>query len=431
MSDVTRHLRFLYSLQFFGIKLGLRNIRSLLTTLDHPERKFPTVHVAGTNGKGSTAAMIASVLTASGYRTGLYTSPHLVNFVERIRIDGETILPEIVSEYTQFLKPGIEKLKATFFETTTAMAFQYFAERGVDVAVVETGLGGRFDATNVVMPLASIITNIGIEHTEHLGKTHSRIAFEKGGIIKPAVPCFTDTTNPVAVRTLERIARSVRSPLIHSRNVSRASIRRQSLEGTIVDLKTEHASYKNLNVSLAGSHQVHNARLAVLGIEYLKSTEGFAGISASTINKGLGDIQRFSGLRGRLDLLSMRPLVIADVGHNPDGIMTLVRSLKDLCVPRVVAVFGALKEKDYDRMTAELLPVCRCVIAVQPRTERALDGTRIVEAVHSRKSRAFLGKSVKNGLILALSEAREGEPVLVVGSHYVVGEAMQALGIQP
>ncbi|MGA2623609.1 MAG: folylpolyglutamate synthase/dihydrofolate synthase family protein [Bacteroidota bacterium] len=431
MSNLAEHLRFLYNLQFFGIKLGLRNIRSLLTFLDHPERKFPSIHVAGTNGKGSTAAMIASMLTASGYRTGLYTSPHLVNFMERIRIDGEAIPPEIVSEYTQFLQPSIRRLEATFFEATTAIAFQYFAEQEVDVAVVETGLGGRLDATNVVTPLVSVITNIGIEHTEHLGRTHARIAFEKGGIIKPAVPCFTDTTDPAALRTLERIARSTRSQLYRSREVSSASIRHQSLLGTVVDLKTEHACYRNLSVSLAGAHQVRNAQLAVLSTEYLKSTEGFTGISASKINEGLSDIQRFTGLRGRLDVLRMRPIVIADVAHNPDGIVTLVRSLKELRVHQVATVFGAMKDKDYNQMTAELLPISRCVVAVQPRTERALDGSRIVKAVHARRSKALLGKSVENGLNLAMNEVHEGEPVLVVGSHYVVGEAMQVLGIQP
>lgn len=431
MSDLAEHLRFLYNLQYFGIKLGLRNIRSLLTSLDHPERRFPSIHVAGTNGKGSTSAMIASMLTASGYRTGLYTSPHLVNFMERIRIDGEPVPAELVSEYTQFLKPSIRKLKATFFEATTAIAFQYFAEREVDVAVVETGLGGRFDATNVVTPLVSVITNIGIEHTEHLGRTHARIAFEKGGIIKPAVPCFTDTTNPVALRTLERIARSKRSPFYRSREVSWPSIRHQSLQGTVVDLQTEHASYKNLSISLAGAHQVRNAQLAVLSTEYLRSTKGFTGISASKIKKGLGGIQRLSGLRGRLDILNMRPIVIADVAHNPDGIMTLVRSLKEIGVHQVVAVFGAMKDKDYNQMTAELLPISRCVVAVQPRTDRALDGSRIAKAVHERQSKALLGKSVENGLSLAMNEVREGEPILVVGSHYVVGEVMQALGIQP
>ena len=195
MTSFKHTLQSLYDLQMFGMKVGLQNIWALTDIFGHPELQFPCIHIAGTNGKRSTSSMIASILTASGYRTGLYTSPHLVHFSERIRIDGRAIPEREIVRYTKDMMPAIKKLQATFFEATTAMAFRYFADQSVDIAVIETGLGGRLDATNIVTPLLSVITNIGLDHTEHLGISLFAIAGEKGGIIKPFVPCIVGVKN--------------------------------------------------------------------------------------------------------------------------------------------------------------------------------------------------------------------------------------------
>ncbi|HLF14725.1 MAG TPA: Mur ligase family protein, partial [Bacteroidota bacterium] len=214
MSPADPSLRFLHGLQGSGIKAGLGNIRVLLLYLGRPERSFPSIHVAGTNGKGSTSAMIAAALTAAGFRTGLYTSPHLIDFTERIRIDGKKIPLRRVSAYTRRLRRTIRAAKATFFEATTAIAFQYFADEGVDVAVIETGLGGRWDSTNVVTPLVSVITSIGMEHREYLGNTLRKIAFEKAGIIKRGVPCVVGNIPVPAMDVIKNRAARLNSRVI-------------------------------------------------------------------------------------------------------------------------------------------------------------------------------------------------------------------------
>lgn len=208
-------LSFLYSLQHFGIKMGLENIRALCAELGHPEQRFDSLHIAGTNGKGSTSACLASILRESGYRVGLYTSPHLVRFNERIRINGVMIPDVDLDRWTHQLQPTIESLRATFFEATTAIAFAWFAEQAVDVVVAETGLGGRLDATNVLTPVASLITSIGLDHTEFLGASLESIASEKAGIIKHGIPVFTTVDQPEALEVITNRAQEMQAPLTH------------------------------------------------------------------------------------------------------------------------------------------------------------------------------------------------------------------------
>lgn len=429
MPELQKTLQYLYGLQLFGIKAGLNNISELSRALGHPEKRFPCVHIAGTNGKGSTASMMAAMLTASGYRTGLYTSPHLVRFNERIRINGRPIPDEDLVRYTHALKPQLQRLKATFFEATTAIAFQYFADRKVDIAVIETGLGGRWDATNIVTPLLSIITNIGLDHTEYLGSTHSKIAYEKGGIIKRGIPCITAATEPSALRRLKRIARQKGSELIHIDRASSAAIEVSSITGIECSYCSDHTGRIRLRVSLAGEHQARNLRLAMLGVEYLKHSSGFARITSDGIRRGLRDVQRYSGFRGRLDLLRRNPFIIGDVAHNPAGIKALVEALQALIVGKCIAVFGVMKDKDYGSMIESLSRISRLTIAVRPKTDRALPASAIVNEFHSGRREAIDGGEVSPGLRMAMAEAREREPILVVGSHYVVGEAMESLEI--
>lgn len=387
------------------------------------------MHIAGTNGKGSTAAMLASILSASGYRTGLYTSPHLLEFNERIRINGVKISDVELAAYVKSIEGKTKQLRATFFEATTAIAFKYFADKKIDIGVIETGLGGRFDATNVIVPLVSIITNISIDHTEQLGSSHRRIAFEKAGIIKRGVPCLTGISNRDALQTIRRVARLREAPLSVAQRVSAISVREQSLIGLRLTFSTEQGSYGSLFTSLAGQHQVENVRLALLASEFLKREGGFTNITRINLEQGLSKIRELSGLRGRLEVLSRIPLVIADVAHNPDSTKAAVQSLRKMLLSRVVVVFGVMKDKDYYSMIRCLVPMSRCLIAVQPRGERALASEVIVNAVQKVHSRALLGGTVENGLTLAKRESRFGEPILIIGSHYVVGEAMGAIGI--
>jgi dihydrofolate synthase / folylpolyglutamate synthase len=425
LQDYQTTLKFLYDLQLFGIKAGLRNIECLVRFLGHPERHFPCIHIAGTNGKGSTAAMIASMLTASDYRTGLYTSPHLIDFTERIRIDGKKIGFDDVVRYTISLRPMIEKLKATFFEATTAIAFQYFADQKVDIAIVETGLGGRLDATNVVTPLLSVITNIGLDHTEHLGATQAKIAYEKGGIIKPSVPCLAGTTDPIPLRVLRRISQLNRTNLLQVERISSVTITSNSLQGLAVNLTTTYHTYNNLFVSLAGEHQARNLQLAVLAVERLKNCFGFSKISKPMLVEGLQRIQHYSKLRGRLDVFRRSPLIIADVAHNPDGTKALAAALRKIIIGRVVLVFGAMKDKNYSEMLEVISPITRLTIAVRPNILRALETKWIVEKLNNGKKRSINAGNVHLGIKIAQQEIGTIEPILITGSHYVVGEAMK------
>ena len=395
MTAADRTLRFLFDLQFFGIKAGLENIREILEFLGNPERRFPAVHIAGTNGKGSTASMIASILTAAGYRTGLYTSPHLIEFSERIRIDGKPIARKEIVRYARSMRSRIEKIKATFFEATTAMAFKYFADNEVDVAVIETGLGGRWDATNVITPLVSVITNIGLEHTEYLGSTISRIAFEKGGIIKPGRPCVTGARQPAAIKRLRSIAKKRGANLIRVDRASSVEIVNRSIDRLEVNLRSKGSDYDRLTISLAGDHQARNGQLALLAIRQLDQKGAFRRISRPAVRSGMRSIRRYAGLRGRLELVHDEPPVIADVAHNPDSIATLIDSLRRLVRGNFLTVFGVMRDKDYRRMIRQLSEISRLVVAVRARTERALETSTIVDTTRPAMKPAVIHKSAE------------------------------------
>lgn len=427
MSHYDSTLRFLFDLQFFGIKVGLENIRFLLHQLGNPHSSFPSIHVAGTNGKGSTASLIASVLTAAGYRTGLYTSPHLISFNERIRINGRMIGDGELVRYTKVLRPDIMRCQATFFEATTAIAFQYFADQNVDVTVIETGLGGRLDATNVITPMLSIITNIDLDHIEYLGPTIKRIAFEKGGIMKPGVPCLTGVRNPVALEELKRCAQRSGAKLIEASQASRLAFGDRSLAGLRLSIRTPQHDYEDLHVSLAGDHQAGNARLALLAIEMVKDKMSGIRISREHIVDGFANVRRYSGLRGRFEVVRHSPLTIVDVAHNPDAVRTLVSTLSALVGRNCLTVFGVMKDKDWPKMLALLSERSRMTIAVRPATDRALDTRSIIHHLHASGSKALDGGNVRDAVRFADTHVRKCEPILVTGSHYVVGEALNYL----
>jgi len=423
-------LRFLYSLQKSGIKAGLANIRVLLEALGHPEKSFPAVHIAGTNGKGSTAAMVAAVLTAAGYRTGLYTSPHLLDFTERIRIDGRKVSMDRVVRYTRSLRGELRRTHATFFEATTAIAFRHFADQNVDVGVIETGLGGRWDSTNVIRPLVSVITSIGLEHREYLGDTIRDIAFEKGGIIKDGTPCVVgdipvEAMKVIAERGARRGARIVRT--MRTTSVTNAS---RSLDGTTADFRVAQTTYRRLHVAAPGKHQVENARVSLQVLDLLSARPGGFGLDERAIRKGLASLHEYAGFSGRLQVLRRSPLIIADVAHNTEGTAALVASLRDLHAGKFRVVFGVMRDKDYRAMLDLLSPVSRMFYPVRPDIDRSRDPMDMVDYLHQSGVGARRGGSVREGVEDAIMENRCDEPVLVTGSHYVVGEAMRTLGVR-
>jgi len=409
------------------MKMGLENIWKLTESLGNPQLRFPSVHIAGTNGKGSTSSMIASMLRAAGYRTGLYTSPHLVHFTERIRVDGKPISERKVVRSVEELKPVVDRLEATFFEATTAVAFDHFADERIDIGVIETGLGGRLDATNILSPQLSVITTIGFDHTEHLGHTLPAIAGEKGGIIKPFTPCVSGVSQVQADRRLRQIAKENRSPFIRTASVSGVAIREYSTKGTIFDFTSRSHRYRNLHLSLPGAHQVENARIALIAVNELADRCGFDRISEPAIRDGLAHVQEYSGLRGRLDFVDRRRRIVMDVAHNPDGIGALTKALHSLVDGRFLVVFGVMSDKDFPVMLKKLNPVTRRLIAVSPSTGRALSCQKLVEEARRQGISSLIGGSVAEAMGVARKDLRRGETMLVTGSHYVVGDALKCM----
>ena len=407
------------------MKFGLEGISRLLRELKNPHKKFVSIHIAGTNGKGSTASMLAAMLTAAGYKTGLYTSPHLINFEERIRIGGKPISRAAVAGLTGRLKQSIVKHRPTFFEATTALAFAYFAEEKVDIAVVETGLGGRLDSTNVLLPVCSIVTNVGLEHTEILGNTLKKIANEKSGIVKPATPCITGIREPGALAVLKKACRKNKARLILGTEYH-ARVHEASLRGTVVDFSVGGNVYKKLQLSLAGHHQLQNLSVALTAVEVLKECSPFS-IDERAIRLGLGSVQEMTGLQGRLSIVHEHPLIIADVAHNSDAIRNLCETWKRLKNKKPVLVFGVVKDKDYTTMIRQLARMSDRVVAVAARTPRSRSASDISAAFERECCETHAALSVEAGMNFAIDLAGTSGTVLVTGSHFVVGEALEAL----
>ncbi len=423
-------IEYLFALQKHGIKLALANSERLMELMGRPEGRFKSVHVAGTNGKGSTSAFIASVLRAAGYRVGLYTSPHLVDFTERIRINGEPISEAKVVELARRVREGYERgaqsirssLNPTFFEVTTAVAFSYFAEEGVDLAVIEAGMGGRLDSTNVVTPLVSVITNIDLEHMEFLGNTIERIAAEKAGIIKPGIPVVTGATQPEAVAVIERVAADKGAHVLLRNRDFRAE-RLVSGREQVFNYQGTNTAYKQLRLALPGGYQVENAALAVAAIERVRAAG--VDVDEAALRSGLAQTR----WEGRLERVAQNPDVYLDGAHNPASAKMLAGAVREMRpeYERVVLVLGILGDKDYRGIIAELVPLADHVIVTKPEYARAMDLSLL--AAEAR----LLHGSVEPAatVALAIARARElasvGDLVLITGSLYIVGDARAEL----
>ena len=406
------------------MKFGLHGIRTLLTSLDHPEKHFASIHIAGTNGKGSTASMIAAIFTASGYKTGLYTSPHLVSFNERIRVNGKAISSRAVTQLATAIRPVVERNNCTFFEVATAIAFKYFAESKIDIAIVEVGLGGRLDATNILLPLVSVITSIGLEHTQILGANLEEIAFEKGGIIKKSIPCVTGVRSQKAVRAISKICAKKKSRLVQI-HPGKIIIRQSSLDGLLADFYIMGKKVRNVRVSLAGEHQAMNALLALHAVKIATQRSSFI-VDEKAIRKGLANIQRFSGIQARLSIVKRNPLILADVAHNPDAVRVLCTSLKQLHLGKIHIVFGLMQDKNYLTIISVFRQIAKSFFVVEAQTERSRCAAELAKEVRRVGLPVKEFHNVASGVSSALRQ-HDGAPVLITGSHFVVGEAIAFL----
>ena len=412
-------LKAMYGLRRFGIILGLATIRSILNALGDPQNNFYSIHVAGTNGKGSVAAALSSILQQSGYRVGLYTSPHLVRFNERICINNRQISNDaVVKSYQAVQKAHLGNRTPTFFELTTAMAFYEFARRRVDWAVIETGMGGRLDATNVIDPVISIITNVSMEHRAYLGNTLARIAREKAGIIKQATPVVTAIKQRQAKSVIQRIAGKKSAPLyMLGKNFK---VRRQPAGG--FSYYGIENTWHDMHTALQGHYQVENAALAIAACELLNKNH--TSISQQSIRDGLTK----TSWPGRLEIVSEHPMIILDGAHNLMAARELAKFLGDNLAQRsITLVVGILDDKPYQSMLKSLLPVCSRVIVTRAKTGRALDPLRLFETAKKTLSDVRIVSDVAQAFTQAVAEADFNDVICIAGSLYVVGEAKAAI----
>jgi dihydrofolate synthase/folylpolyglutamate synthase len=416
-------LKSMYGLRRFGIKLGLDTIREILDGLGNPQHHYGCIHIAGTNGKGSVASTLSAVLQQTGFTVGLYTSPHLIRFNERIQINGQMVSNDDVrNSFLAVNQVHHGDREPTFFEYTTAMALHLFHQYQVDWAVIETGMGGRMDATNAIRPAVSIITNVSLEHQQYLGKTLSDIAWEKGGIIKNNTPVVTGISQPPAIDVIERIAKNQSAVLYR---LGKDFFVTGQTDGLFSYSGLKH-QWANLKSRLPGSHQIANAALVLAACEILQDQQ--VPITLDSLTRGF-ETTRWPG---RLEVVSQSPMVILDGAHNLDAANCLASYLgKELSGRRITLVIGILDDKPFQEILDVLLPICDRVILTRPKIERALSIDRLVSACEGKIHTIETARSVDMAVKQAINTSASVDVVCVAGSLYVVGEAKAFLDNTP
>lgn len=412
-------LYFLYSLQKSGIKFGLESTLKLLDFLGNPHRKFKSIHIAGTNGKGSTSTFIASILSGLNFRVGLYTSPHLVKFNERIKINGYEIDDDYIVNQVNKLKPVIDELNPTFFEVTTAITFKYFAEMNVDYAVIETGMGGRLDSTNVIQPEVSVITKIDFDHREYLGDTLEKITLEKAGIIKENTPVVISKNSNNVYEILKEAAQKKNAKIYLSDELYVESDVNQNLAYLSASIKSRltEREYK-IQSPLIGKFQIENLKSAIAAIEILFPDMDLK----DEIEKALQNPE--FKLAGRFQVIDGNPKIILDTSHNSNAIENFLENLNSIIEGNKVAIFGIMKDKEIDSVIPLINKSFERIILTQAKTERSLDITILSEKFD--KSKITLASDVETSIKHALVNLK-ADSIVIFGSNYIVGEAISAL----
>jgi dihydrofolate synthase/folylpolyglutamate synthase len=403
-----------------AFKADLTNTIKLCQALGSPEQSFKSIHVAGTNGKGSTSHMLAATLQTAGYKTGLYTSPHLKDFRERIKVNGEMVEESFVIQFTEQIKPLIEEIEPSFFEITVAMAFTWFAQQKVDIAVIEVGLGGRLDSTNIITPELAIITNIGYDHMNLLGDTLHKIAGEKAGIIKQGIPVVVGETLPETKPVFEEKAFELNAPIYYAHENKWVADWHQvssQLKVNIADKRTDER--KEYSLELTGLYQVQNL-LTVLEAIYLLTKMGWK-IQEKHIKYALENIRRLTGLHGRWEVIHDRPYTVLDVAHNEDGIKQVAGQLEHCNFQKLRIVIGMVKDKDISAVLS-LLPKYAQYYFTKAQIPRALPEQELAlnAADYDLKGHAFA--TVIEAVQHAIDDAHEDDMILICGSVFVVGE---------
>ena len=402
-------------------KEGLYNTYELDKHFGHPHRQFKTIHVAGTNGKGSCSHTIAAILQAAGYRVGLYTSPHLVDFRERIRVNGECISERYVVDFVEEERNFFEPLHTSFFELTTALAFKYFAEAKVDIAVIEVGLGGRLDCTNIITPILSVITNISLDHTQFLGDTLQKIAGEKAGIIKPNVPVVIGESNAETRPVFEAKAAENNAPIIFAEDTQEVLKAEHKPNGTM--LYTTN-SYGDISGELAGEYQQKNTNTVLHVVKYLKDVHIID--NDDCVRAGFANVCEATGLMGRWQTIGKSPLVVCDTGHNVGGWQYLSSQIKSVVCKALRIVFGMVDDKDIEHVM-DMLPKNAVYYFAQATTHRAIPVSVVGEKASTHGLHGTCYTSVDEAYEHALADADKADFVFVGGSSYVVADLLTYL----
>jgi dihydrofolate synthase/folylpolyglutamate synthase len=398
-------------------KPGLDNTIKLLNAFDNPQQKFKCIHIAGTNGKGSVSNMLSAVFQSAGYKTGLYTSPHLVDFGERIRVDGQMIAQNYVIEFVKKHQSVFDEIQPSFFEATMAMAFCYFADKQVDIAIIETGLGGRLDSTNIVIPLLSVITNISFDHVAFLGDTLEKIAFEKAGIIKTGIPVVVGEWLPETKPVFEKTASEKNAPIYFAEETfDKYYIENQKfvIESSIGKIVSD----------LSGKYQLRNLSTVLKSLEVFRAnySNDFT-IDNKKILHGLENVCTLTGLQGRWQTLQSKPKVITDTGHNEAGIAFVCEQLQQQNFETLRIVIGFANDKDISKIL-KLLPANAKYYFTQANVQRAMEADKLAEKALSVGLNGAYHNSVKESVKAAINEAAPEDLIFIGGSNFVVGEAI-------
>ena len=406
-----------------AFRAGLETMTALLQEMGNPQDAYSCIHVAGTNGKGSTASLLAAIGTSTGRRMGLHTSPHLYDFSERMRIDGFPAPGSWLGGAVKQCMPLFQKHDASFFEATTALSLLYFAARKVDYAIVEVGLGGRLDATNVIQPELSIITSIDLDHTDILGPTIAQIAAEKGGIIKAGIPILT-ACDATATEVLHKIATERGAPFASIQ--PRIEIHSSSARGQSITVQSASRTYRDLFLGLAGAHQTRNAALAITAAE-----QAFADLNYAHVARGLREIVELSGLRARLECIRENPLIVVDVAHNRASLAAALKHVQQYCERTLWVIFAAMTDKAIPSMASALAESGAFVLACGLASPRAAGPVALTrELLHADASVVF-GGSVQYAWEYLRCEATEQDAVLVAGSHQLAEQVLPAMALTP
>lgn len=403
-----------------AFKKDLTNTRILCEFLGNPQQKIKTIHIAGTNGKGSVSHMLAAILQQAGYKTGLYTSPHLKDFRERIKLNGKLCEKSFVVDFTQRIQPVIEKIEPSFFEITVAMAFDYFASNAVDIAVIEVGLGGRFDSTNIIRPELSVITNIGWDHMNLLGNSLDKIAFEKAGIIKENIPVIVGEVLPETRPVFEQTATEKKAPLEFAQEqyyVSDWQYAHHHLQISVAALPGEERMEYQLD--LPGIYQTRNL-LTVLSAVHRLQAGGWK-LQISDIRQGLGQVKKLTGLHGRWETISENPAIILDVAHNEDGMRQVAEQIELISYRELHIIIGMVKDKAISRILS-LLPKTANYYFTRSQLPRALPETELAAIAGESGLRGKTFPDVNTALREAKSHAHKADVILICGSVFLIGE---------